>query len=51
VVGNGTASRCVHGQDLERAALPVDCFADSPYIRVTVTDGKGRRAWSNPIWR
>jgi hypothetical protein len=24
---------------------------EGSYIRITVTDDKGRRAWSNPIWR
>jgi hypothetical protein len=51
VAGDGTASRCAHGQDLERATLPFDCFGECSYVRVTVTDDKGRRAWSNPIWR
>ena len=49
--GPGTASRCAHGQDLERATLPLDCFGESGYVRITVTDAQGRRAWSNPIWR
>jgi len=48
--GAGIASACVHGQDLERASLPLDAFAGSPYLRVAVTDARGRRAWSNPIW-
>jgi hypothetical protein len=26
--GPGTASRCAHGQDLERATLPLDCFGE-----------------------
>lgn len=37
------------GEGLTRAVLPLDMFADSPYVRVTVTDG-GKRAWSNPVW-
>ena len=47
--GAGLATRCAHGQDVTRAILPIDCFAGG-YVRITVTDDKGRLAWSNPIW-
>jgi hypothetical protein len=50
VVGTGPGSRCAHGSDLQRAVLQLDCFAEGGYVRVTVTDDRGRRAWSNPIW-
>lgn len=50
-VGPGTASRVVHGQEVTRATLSLEPFGDGGYFRVTVTDDKGRRAWSNPIWR
>ena len=49
-VGTGMASKLVHGQDLTRARLPLDAW-ESGYVRFTVTDDRGRRAWSNPIWR
>jgi hypothetical protein len=26
-------------------------FAASPWLRVTVVDAAGKRAWSNPFWR
>lgn len=38
------------GQDLTECTLPLDMFHKSPYVRVTVIDSSGRRAWSNPIW-
>lgn len=50
VVGAGTGSRCAQGRDLKRATLPLDCFGEDGYVRITVTDAQGRRAWSNPIW-
>ncbi len=50
ISGSGSASRSVHGQGLERATLPLDAWGEEEYFRVTVTDDKGRRAWSNPIW-
>jgi predicted metal-dependent phosphoesterase TrpH len=49
-VGTGTGSKLVHGQDLTRATVPL-ANCQGPYIRITVIDDKGRRAWSNPIWR
>ena len=51
VVGAGMGSRVVHGQELTRAKLSLEPFGEDGYFRVTVTDDKGRRAWSNPIWR
>jgi len=30
--------------------LSLEPFGEECYFRVTVTDDKGRRAWSNPIW-
>jgi hypothetical protein len=50
VAGTGSASRCAHGSGLKRAALPLEAFEEGGYVRVTVTDDRGRRAWSNPIW-
>ena len=50
ISGSGTGSRSEHGCDLTRARLSLDPFGEGCYFRVTVTDDKGRRAWSNPIW-
>jgi hypothetical protein len=50
-VGAGTGSHSTHGQDLKRATLPLDAFGEDGYVRIAVTDDKGRHAWSNPIWR
>jgi hypothetical protein len=49
--GAGSGTRCAYGQDLRRATLSLDCFGEDGYFRITVTDYKGRQAWSNPIWR
>lgn len=38
-----------HGNGLVEAELPLTKLR-SPYIRVTVRDADGQRAWSNPIW-
>lgn len=49
-VGHGSAGACVHGASMTTARLPLNRFANSPWLRVTVADRAGRRAWSNPLW-
>ncbi|MDF0601993.1 CehA/McbA family metallohydrolase [Psychromarinibacter sp. C21-152] len=46
----GNTAKAVHGLSMTRARMPLHPFAASPWIRVTVIDAAGRRAWSNPIW-
>ncbi len=46
----GNLAKAVHGLSMTRGALPLAQFSASPYIRVSVIDAAGRRAWSNPIW-
>lgn len=50
VQGHGSAARAVHGESMTRSALPLARFGNSPWIRVTVMDKAGKRAWTNPIW-
>lgn len=49
----GQGSREVHvlGQNLTSARLPAYKLGKKGYMRVTVVDAQGRRAWSNPFWR
>jgi len=49
VQGHGSAATALHGMSMTRASLPLDRFAHSPWIRVSLRDAAGRRAWSNPI--
>ncbi|MGB3147301.1 MAG: CehA/McbA family metallohydrolase [Paracoccaceae bacterium] len=51
VQGHGQAARVVHGLSMTRATVPLDQHGTSPWLRVTVVDRAGRRAWSNPYWR
>lgn len=51
VLGTGTAAKSVHGHSMTRAELPLERFRNSPWLRVSVIDAAGKRAWSNPIWR
>jgi hypothetical protein len=51
VQGAGTAAKCLHGPSMTRASVPLKRLGDSPFLRVTVVDAAGRRAWSNPHFR
>ena len=51
IQGQGTAARAVHGHSMTQGTQALDRFSASPWLRVTVVDAAGRRAWSNPIWR
>jgi hypothetical protein len=48
VQGAGTAAKAVHGESLTTARVPLARFRDSAWVRVTVIDRAGKRAWSNP---
>ncbi|ODM44933.1 PHP domain-containing protein [Cereibacter johrii] len=48
--GAGTAATALHGASMPRARLPIERFRESPFLRVTIRDAAGRRAWSNPIY-
>ncbi|MEL7463471.1 MAG: CehA/McbA family metallohydrolase [Pseudomonadota bacterium] len=51
ISGQGSAAVAHHGQSITRATMKLSRFNGSSWIRVTVVDAAGRRAWSNPIWR
>ncbi|MYM56211.1 PHP domain-containing protein [Thalassovita mangrovi] len=51
VQGHGSAAVAQHGESLTDAKIKLDRFSRSPWLRVSVIDRAGRRAWSNPIWR
>lgn len=50
VQGQGTATATLHGQNMTGEFLSLDRVSDSPWLRVTVINQTGKRAWSNPIW-
>ncbi|MEM9734784.1 MAG: CehA/McbA family metallohydrolase [Pseudomonadota bacterium] len=47
--GSRTVHR--HGSALTRLELPLGRLAQEAWLRVTIIDGNGKRAWSNPVWR
>ncbi|MBL4813549.1 MAG: CehA/McbA family metallohydrolase [Rhodobacteraceae bacterium] len=50
VLGKGTSMATLHGTSMTSATLSRDRLEGSPWIRITVVDRAGKRAWSNPIW-
>ena len=50
VQAQGNTAKAVHGLSMTRSSIELHKFAASPWVRVTVIDAAGKRAWSNPIW-
>lgn len=50
VMGHGSTAKAVHGTSMTRTTLKLAAFRDSGWIRVSIRDAGGKRAWSNPIW-
>jgi hypothetical protein len=50
VTGGVPGKQVLAGDGLTEGTLPLDMFHRSAYVRVTVVDTAGERAWSNPIW-
>ncbi len=50
VQGYGTPMASLRGETMTTGHLSLDPLANSPWIRITVIDRAGKRAWSNPIW-
>jgi hypothetical protein len=50
VQGQGTSMATLHGAAMTSAQLSLERLANSAWIRVTIIDRAGKRAWSNPIW-
>lgn len=51
VQGRGSAAVASHGTSMTRATVPLQRFSGSSWLRVTVVDAAGKRAWSNPIFQ
>ena len=50
VQGQGTSMATLHGKSMTSGQLSLERLAESPWIRVSIIDRAGKRAWSNPIW-
>ncbi|MEX3011545.1 PHP domain-containing protein [Hoeflea sp. TYP-13] len=51
VQGQGSAAVSLHGDAMTRAEVPLMRFSNSPWLRITIVDRAGKRAWCNPVWR
>lgn len=51
VQGAGAGAPALCGENMTTGSLGFERLKDSPWIRVTVIDHAGKRAWSNPIWQ
>ncbi|MGB8814347.1 MAG: CehA/McbA family metallohydrolase [Paracoccaceae bacterium] len=49
-IGHGTGAKAVHGHSMTRTEVPLTRLNNSPWVRVSVIDAAGKRAWSNPVW-
>ena len=49
--GEGTHTVVRHDTSMKHNILPFEKLAPSPWLRLTVIDGAGKRAWTNPVWR
>ena len=50
VQGQGSATVTLHGEAMTTGCLSRHRVADSPWIRISIIDHAGKRAWSNPFW-
>lgn len=48
--GQGTRTSGVHGHSQTRFSLPYGKLAGSPWLRLSIIDKAGKRAWTNPVW-
>ena len=49
--GKGSRVAQVLGEGLTSVRLPAHKLGKTSFLRVTVVDAQGQRAWSNPFWR
>lgn len=51
VQGHGSAAVAVHGESMTKTQVNLDRFRLSSWMRVTIIDRAGKRAWLNPVFR
>ncbi len=50
VQGHGSSMAYLRGETMTTGQVPLERLTGSPWIRITIIDRAGKRAWSNPIW-
>lgn len=51
VQGQGYRTVNIQGESMTRTIVPLERVQHSPWLRVTLIDRAGKKAWSNPVWR
>lgn len=51
VTGAGPGGVYEHGASMTHTRVNIGRLADSPWMRISVTDKAGNHAWLNPVWR
>ncbi|MCY4305338.1 MAG: CehA/McbA family metallohydrolase [Aestuariivita sp.] len=51
VQGHKHTTKVKRGDTMTRATLPLSGLSDSPFLRLTVINKAGQRAWTNPVWK
>ncbi|MEM7520141.1 MAG: CehA/McbA family metallohydrolase [Pseudomonadota bacterium] len=49
--GKGSRATAYHGASMTDVVVPLERVAESDWMRLTVIDAAGRRAWTNPVWK
>ncbi len=50
VQGHGSPMTYLRGETMTTGKISLERLSNSPWIRITIIDRAGKRAWSNPIW-
>jgi hypothetical protein len=50
VQGRGSPMAKMRGEAMTTGQISLERLAGSPWIRITIIDRAGKRAWSNPFW-
>ena len=51
VQGQGSATAAIHGESVTKGKIKLTRLEDSTWMRVTIVDSAGKKAWSNPVWK
>ncbi|MEM7067893.1 MAG: CehA/McbA family metallohydrolase [Pseudomonadota bacterium] len=51
VQGCGSKTINIFGNSITRTRIDTGRLNHSPWLRITVIDSDGKKAWSNPVWR
>lgn len=50
IQGHGSAAVSKHGHNIRAISFDLNRFIASPWLRITIVDENGKKAWSNPVF-